>query len=558
VATSTVTSRSDSAMIAPHTVAVDRTTTPARIALPETFNICGPFVDRHVEEGRGEKIVARGRSWSLSFAQLHDGVCRMANVLCALGVKPGDRVMLLAKDTPAFYFGFLGAARIGAVAIPTNTFLRAADYAYMLKDSQANIVLASDGPLDELLPALTQEGVAVEHRIAIDAAREHWHLLADLLAAASPHCPLTPTRANSPCFWLYSSGSTGEPKASVHEHKDMIYTSEYYAVGVLGLREDDVIFSAPKLFFAYGLGNSLSFPLWSGCTAVLLEDRPTAESTLAMIEQFQPTICFGVPTLFAAQVAHMEKTRAIRMPSIRLCLTGGEPLPPAVYQRFQRLTGVEVLDGIGSSEALHIYAQNMPGRMKLGSAGQVVPGYRLCIRNAQGDDAPDGEPGELVVQGESIANRYWNKPEKTAQAWTPDGWFRSGDTMYRDADGYFFFCGRGDDMLKVGGIWVAPFEIESALAAHAAVVEAAVIGAPDENGLIKPMGFCVLRDSALASPSLEQELIGFVKERLAPFKYPRWIRFIDELPKTASGKIQRFRLRATAPSTRLRGEGAEP
>jgi benzoate-CoA ligase family protein len=517
---------------------------PARISFPKTFNICGPFVDRHLQEGRGEKIVARGRNWSLSFAQLHDGVCRMANVLRACGVEPGDRVMLLAKDTPAFYFGFLGAARIGAVAIPTNTFLRAADYAYMLKDSEAKVVLAADGPIEELLPVLAKDGLAIERRIAIDTVRPGWDLLADLLGDASPHCSLAPTTANSPCFWLYSSGSTGEPKASVHEHKDMIYTSEHYAIGVLGLREDDVIFSAPKLFFAYGLGNSLSFPLWGGCTAVLLEERPTAENTLATIEQFQPTLCFGVPTLFAAQVAHMEKTRPIKMPSIRLCLTGGEPLPPAVYERFKKLTGVEVLDGIGSSEALHIYAQNMPGRMKLGSAGPVVPGYRLCIRNAAGEDVPDGEPGELVVQAESIARYYWNKPERTARAWTADGWFRSGDTMYRDADGYFFFCGRGDDMLKVGGIWVAPFEIESALAAHPAVVEAAVIGAPDENGLIKPMGFCVLRDAALGCAALETELIAFVKDRLAPFKYPRWIRFIDELPKTASGKIQRFKLRA--------------
>jgi acyl-coenzyme A synthetase/AMP-(fatty) acid ligase len=222
-----------------------------------------------------------------------------------------------------------------------------------------------------------------------------------------------------------------------------------------------------------------------------------------------------------------------------------------VYERFKKLTGVEVLDGIGSSEALHIYAQSMPGHMKLGSAGQVVPGYRLCIRTAEGHDAADGEPGELLVQGESIAKYYWNKPERTARAWTADGWFRSGDTMYRDADGYFFFCGRGDDMLKVGGIWVAPFEIESALAAHEAVVEAAVIGAPDENGLIKPMGFCVLRDNAAPGcAALEQELIEFVKGRLAPFKYPRWIKFIDELPKTASGKIQRFRLRASVPSPR--------
>jgi benzoate-CoA ligase family protein len=552
VPSSTDTSRSDrgNATMAVNGVHVDRSMTPARIEFPETFNICGPFVDRHLQEGRGAKAVALGRTWTLTFAQLHDGVCRMANVLRSLGVAPGDRVMLLAKDGPAFYFGFLGAARIGAVVIPTNTFLRAADYAYMLADSKAKVVLVSAGTIDEVVPALAQPGVAVEHRIAIDSPRDGWRKLDDLLAAASPDCPVAPTSPNSPCFWLYSSGSTGAPKASVHEHKDMIYTSEHYAVGTLDLTEDDVIFSAPKLFFAYGLGNSLSFPLWAGCTAILLEDRPTAENTLNMIRRFEPTLYFGVPTLYAAQVAALEKSGAMSMERVRLCLTGGEPLPPAVFERWKRLTGLDVLDGIGSSEALHIYAQNMPGRTKLGSAGQVVPGYLLRVIDADGKDAPDLEPGELVVQGGSVAKFYWNKPERTASAWTKDGWFRSGDTMYRDADGYFFFCGRGDDMLKVGGIWVAPFEIESALAAHPAVMEAAVIGASDENGLIKPKGYCVLRDSGQAGAALERELIGFIKQRLAPFKYPRWIEFIDELPKTASGKIQRYKLRGLCTATR--------
>jgi benzoate-CoA ligase family protein len=354
-----------------------------------------------------------------------------------------------------------------------------------------------------------------------------------------------PTTATSACFWLYSSGSTGAPKASVHEHKDMIYTSEHYAVGVLGLNEDDVIFSAPKLFFAYGLGNSLSFPLYAGCTTVLLEDRPTADNTLDMIERFEPTLYFGVPTLYAAQVVAMEKGRRIKIPRTRYCLSGGEPLPPAVMERWKRLTGTDVLDGIGSSEALHIYAQNLPGATKAGSAGRAVPGYRLRIINADESEAPDGQPGELVLQGQSVAKSYWNKPERTAAAWTKDGWFRSGDTMYRDADGYFFFCGRGDDMLKVGGIWVAPFEIESALAAHPAVIEAAVVGAPDENDLTKPKAYCVLRDPARAGPEMERELIAHIKERLAPFKYPRWVEFVDELPKTASGKIQRFKLRAS-------------
>jgi benzoate-CoA ligase family protein len=526
------------------TAQVDRSVTPARITLAERFNICGFFVDRHLAEGRGDKLVARGRTWTLNYGELHAGVCRTANALRSLGIGLGDRVMLIARDGPAFFFGFLGAVRLGAVVIPINTFLRAGDYAYMLADSKAKVVLASDGTIEEIIPALSQPGVAVEHRIAVDTPRSGWLGLNDLVAAASPECPITPTAANSACFWLYSSGSTGAPKASVHEHKDMIYTSELYAVGVLGLNDDDVIFSAPKLFFAYGLGNSLSFPLYAGCTAILLEDRPTAANTLDMIERFEPTLYFGVPTLYAAQVAAMEKGRHIDMPRTRYCLSGGEPLPPAVMERWKRLTGTDILDGIGSSEALHIYAQNQSGATKPGSAGRAVPGYRLRIIDADDTDAPDGQPGELIVQGKSLAKYYWNKPERTAAAWTKDGWFRSGDTMYRDADGFFFFCGRGDDMLKVGGMWVAPFEIESALTAHPAVIEAAVVGAPDENELIKPKAYCVLREGGRAGPDLERELIAFIKERLAPFKYPRWIEFVDELPKTASGKIQRFKLRA--------------
>ncbi len=525
-------------------VEIDHTATPARITFSSPFNACGLFVDRHLEEGRASKAFARGRTGTLTFGELHTAACKMGNVLKSLDVKPGDRVMLLAKDTPAFFIGFLGAIRIGAVVIPTNTFLRSADYAYMLADSKSKVVLVVDGTIEEVETVLLRPGVEVEHRIAIDSKRDGWLKLDELLASASPDCAIAEMMPNSPCFWLYSSGSTGPPKASVHEHKDMIYTSEYYAVETLGVTEEDVIFSAPKLFFAYGIGNSFSFPLYTGCAAILLEDRPTAGNTLDMIERFKPTLYFGVPTLYAAQVALMEKGRKIDMRQTRMCLSGGEPLPPAVMERWKRLTGVEVLDGIGSSEGLHIYAQSLPGHTKAGAAGRVVTGYRLRIIDSDGNELPNGRPGELVVQGESFAKFYWNKPEKTANSWTSDGWFRSGDTMYRDQDGYFFFCGRGDDMLKVGGMWVAPFEIESALAAHPDVIEAVVVGAPDENDLIKPKAYCVLRNTAKTGPDMAQELIQFTKQRLAPFKYPRWIEFLDELPKTASGKIQRFKLRA--------------
>ena len=527
-----------------NSVAIDRSVVPSRIAFSPSFNLCGLFCDRHVAEGRRAKVLARGRTWTLTVGDLHTSVCRFANALKSLGVNPGERVMLLAKDTPAFYVAFLGAIRMGAVVIPTNTFLRANDYAYMMSDSKAVAVIAADGPIEEVVSALEGAGADVMHRITVDEDRPGWLSLNNLIASASAECPIAETTANSLCFWLYSSGSTGAPKASVHEHKDMVYTSQYYAVETLGIKEDDVIFSAPKLFFAYGIGNSFSFPLYIGCEAILFEDRPTADNTLGMIERFKPTIYFGVPTLYAAQVAAIEAGRGIEMSSTRICLSGGEPLPPAVMERWNRLTKVDVFDGIGSSEGLHIYAQNLPGRMKEGSAGPAVTGYRMRVVDTDGKEVPDRTPGELVLNGESFANFYWNKPEKTAATWTKDGWFRSGDTVFRDEDGFFFFCGRGDDMLKVGGIWVAPFEVESALTAHPDVVESAVVGAPDKDGLIKPKAFCVLRDHSKANPKMAETLIQFTKDRLAPFKYPRWIEFVEELPKTASGKIQRFRLRA--------------
>jgi benzoate-CoA ligase family protein len=343
-------------------------------------------------------------------------------------------------------------------------------------------------------------------------------------------------------FWLYSSGSTGAPKASVHQHKDMVFTSELYGVGIAGIREDDVLFSPPKLFFAYGIGNSLSFPLWTGSTAILLEDRPTAQNTLDLITWGRPTVYFGVPTLFAMQLAALEAGHKADLASMRWCASGGEALPPAVYEGWKKWSGCEVCDAIGSSEALHFYTSNRPGAVRLGSAGPIVPGYEGRIVDHDLNDVPDGEPGQFAIRGASVATYYWNKPEKTAQQMR-GGWFLTGDTCWRDADGYYYFCGRDDDMLKVGGMWVSPFEVESALAAHPAVLECAVIGDGDENGLIKPHAFVVLKDRTRADPGFEETLTAFVKGRLAPFKYPRWVTILDELPKTASGKIQRFRLR---------------
>ena len=533
----------------PHTVRLDHRHSPTQIEFAPTFNVSVTFVDRHLAAGHGDQIMARWTDRTLTYSALYDRVTRMAGALRSLGLMAGDRVLLLVKDEPTFYTAFLGAVRIGAIAVPVNYFLRAQDYAYMLADSQAKVVVAASDTRNEVEPALRDGEIAVTHRIVADGPDDgDWLSLDELLAAAGGNSDAAATTPVSECFWLYSSGSTGAPKAAVHQHKDMVYTSQYFGVDVLGLSQRDVIFSPPKLFFAYGIGNSLSFPLWTGARALLLEARPTAENTLQTISDLRPSVYFGVPTLYAAQLAALEDGHAADLSSLRLCVSGGEPLPPALLDGWRRVTGLEILDGIGSSEVLHLYTCNRPGQTRPGSAGPIVPGYTARIVDDEANDIVDGEVGELVIRGDSCARYYWNKPDRSAQSMRGE-WFYTGDKCYRDEEGYYYFCGRGDDMLKVGGIWVAPFEVESALVAYPAVLEAAVIGWPDASGLIKPKAFVVLRDGATADARLAAQIRAFVKDRLAPFKYPRWIEFIEELPKTASGKIQRFRLRDTARGT---------
>ena len=526
-----------------HIVQVDDNVTPAKLSFTDTFNVTFPLLDRNLAEGRGDRVVVRWRDRELTFGQLADNVFRMANAFRRLGVEPGERVMLLVKDVPGFYYGFLAAIRIGAIPIPVNYFLRGHDYTYMLSDSAAKVVMASPDVLGEIIPAIESNEKKVAVKIVVEGEQDGWLQLDDLLSGEETAADPEPTGPETDCFWLYSSGSTGDPKASVHQHKDMIYTSQYYGIGTIGLKESSVGFSPPKAFFAYGLGNSVSFPLWTGSTIILLEERPTPENTLEIMNTMKPTHYYGVPTLYAAQLQLLENGYEADLSSIEFCASGGEALPPALYERWLEFTGLEIIDSIGSSEGLHFYTSNKPGNVKLGTAGPIVPGYEGRIVDAQGNEIPDGEIGELAIKGESTAAYYWNKPEKTAAAMR-DGWFHTGDTCYRDEDGFYVFCGRDSDMLKVGGIWVSPVEVESALIEHSAVLEAAVTGAPDDEQLIKPKAFVVLKEPKDASPELEHELREFIRTRLAPFKYPRWIEFMDELPKTSSGKIQRFRLRS--------------
>lgn len=526
-----------------HEVLVDRSTTPPAITFAETFNVTVPFLDRHIEAGRGSKIAVRWKNRELTFGEMAANVSRAANAFRALGVRPGERVIMLVSDIPDFYSVFLGAIRMGAIPIPVNYFLRHHDYAYMLGDAKPAVFVACPDALPEAIKALESYRDTPVHCFVTGDARDGWQSFADLIRGQSERSDPMATTASTDCFWLYSSGSTGDPKASVHQHKDMIYTSEYYGIGIAGIDANSVILSPPKAFFAYGLGNSVSFPLWTGATVALIEERPTPDNTLDMINFAKPTHYFGIPTLYAAQLHVLEKGKKVDCSGIRFCASGGEPLPPAIFENWKRITGHEIMDSIGSSEVLHFYTSNRRGLLKVGSAGQIVPGYEGRVVDENGADVETGKIGQLLIKGESTAKYYWNKPDKTAALMRGD-WFCTGDTCYRDEDGYYYFCGRNSDMLKVGGIWVSPFEIESALAAHSAVLEGAVVGWPDAEGLIKPRAFVVLRDPALAGPALEEELKQFVRTRLAPFKYPRWIEFIPELPKTSSGKIQRFMLRS--------------
>lgn len=522
---------------------VDGSESPARITFGSGFNVAVPFIDRHLAEGRGAKVALRSLAGEVTYAELAERVNRCGNALLALGVKRGERVVMVVKDCPEFFYLFWGAIKAGILPVPLNTLLRADDYRYIVEDSGCAAVVWSPEFAGEVRPALA--AVRKPPAVALPVEGEGPNLRA-LLAEASPRLDAVPSAATAAAFWLYSSGSTGRPKGAVHRQRDMVVTSQLYGADVLGVREDDVCFSAAKLFFAYGLGNGMTFPLWAGATAVLLEARPTPQSTFDTIERFRPTIYFGVPTLYAAQLQALDAAPRDLSP-VRVCVSAGEALPADIFRRWKEKTGLVILDGIGSTEALHIFISNRLDDLRPGTSGRVVPGYEArIVAEGGGGEVPPGESGRLQIKGLSTAAYYWNNPEKTAATMLGGDWLDTGDTYLRDADGYYQYCGRSDDMLKVGGIWCSPIEIEARLVGHPRVLEAAVIGVPDSAGLVKPEAFVVLRTDAVASEALADELMVHCKSHLAPYKFPRRIHFVPELPKTATGKIQRFRLRQLA------------
>ena len=512
------------------------------MSYPRIYNAAVDMVDRNVALGRASKPVFIDPDEIVTYGELQARCNRMANLLVTYAIPRESRVALLLLDTVDFPVAFWGAIKAGVVPVALNTLLTTEQYAYMLGDSRAKALVVSAQLLPVVQPILGQLPFLKHIFVSGGEAPPFALSLRGELQHQAPDFAAADTCSDETAFWLYSSGSTGMPKGARHVHSSLMETARLCGQGCLGVREDDLVYSAAKLFFAYGLGNSMSFPMSVGATSVLVPERPTPEAVFRTLKQHQPTVFFGVPTLYSAMLAYPQGTPDNCSQRLRLCISAGEALPADVGKAFTDKFGVEILDGVGSTEMLHQYVCNQPGKVQHGTSGQVISGYEVRLVDEQRIDVPDGEVGEMLVRGSSAADGYWNQRDKSRSTFE-GGWTRSGDKYIRDADGYYTYQGRTDDMFKVSGIWVSPFEVESALVGHEAVLEAAVVPRQDTDGLLKPMAYIVLKPGKTAGNGLEEALKEQVKAKAGPWKYPRWIKLVDSLPKTATGKIQRFKLR---------------
>ena len=524
----------------PSLSAADHSVSPPKVHIPRDYNAAYDLIERNLSAGRSGRVAFVDDTGQYTFGELAERVNRFGSGLRAIGLEMEHRVLLALTDTIDFPTAFFGAIKAGIIPVAVNTLLTPKDYEYMLSDSRARALVVSDQLFPQFAPLLPNLPF-LKHVIVSGRGASGQLALEEILAKGSPELSPAPTTSDDPCFWLYSSGSTGTPKAAVHVHSSMAVTAELYGKGVLGITEKDVLFSAAKLAFAYGLGNAQTFSLALGAKAVLMAERATAASVFRRLAETRPTVFYAVPTLYGAMLASPEFPKKGSL-SVRLCVSAGEALPADMGRRWKEKTGVDILEGIGSTEMLHMFISARPGDVRYGATGKPVPGYELRLVDEHEAPVERGEIGELQVSGPTSAAYYWNNREKSRSTFVGT-WFRSGDKFRQDGDGYFVYAGRSDDMLRVSGFYVSPAEVEAALVSHEAVLEAAVVGHEDGNRLIKPKAFVVLKQGRSPSESLKATMQQHIKDRLAPYKYPRWIEFVNELPKTATGKIQRFKLR---------------
>ncbi|MFM1654520.1 benzoate-CoA ligase family protein [Brevibacillus sp. B_LB10_24] len=509
------------------------------------YNAAARFIDENVNNGIGDKVAIYYEDRQITYKQLQNSVNQAGNALKKLGLEMEHRILLVCHDTPEFIASFYGAVKIGAVPIPVNTMMHPSDYEYFLNNSRAKaMIIHSD--IWSKIRHLQSRCLYLEHVIVVGEAEggvAHVHAYDEWIGGESAELEPASTNYDDAAFWLYSSGSTGNPKGVIHLQHDMQFALDTYAKRVLKMTESDITFSASKLFFAYGLGNGMYFPLGVGASTVLMPERPLPEKVFETIEKYKPTIFFGVPTLYGAMIDLVERSgKTYDLSSIRISVSAGEALPAKYVRKWKELFGTDILDGLGSTEVLHIFLSNQIGDIREGSSGRLVPGYEAKIVNEMGVALSANETGDLLVKGDSIAHGYWNLHEENKRKFSGE-WLHTGDKYYVDEEGYFWYCGRSDDMIKVGGIWVSPIEIENALLQHEAVLEVAVVGVQQEENLTHPKAFVVLKNGVTPIDSLKKDMQDYLKQKLAPYKYPRLIEFVDELPKTSTGKIQRFKLR---------------